>query len=218
MSLSRFLRDYLYIPLGGNRKGLLRRYGNLMITMIIGGLWHGANWTFAMWGALHGIYLVIHHTWRYLTAHYSWAQSRRLNPLKWMLTFLAVLVGWVFFRSRTFDEAIFVLRGMAGLNGVLLPDNIKPLFAKALHPLGVVFGNTSVSPMCYVWILALIPIVFFSPNSQEIFQLAEPGQGQITISRALWKPTVFWGCLCGALFALACMRMRTVHEFIYFQF
>ena len=63
MSLSRFLRDYLYIPLGGNRRGKLRRYINLMITMLLGGLWHGANWTFLIWGGLHGLYLIINHVW-----------------------------------------------------------------------------------------------------------------------------------------------------------
>ena len=88
MTLSQFLRDYLYIPLGGNRYGLIKRYRNLLLTMVLGDLWHGAHWTFVIWGAMHGIYLVIHHAFRHATAHIVWpARLRYFNFLSIFLTF-----------------------------------------------------------------------------------------------------------------------------------
>ncbi len=72
MTLSRFLRDYLYVPLGGNRLGRTRRYVNLMVTMLLGGLWHGASWTFVVWGGLHGAYLVVNHAWQWLKEKSGW--------------------------------------------------------------------------------------------------------------------------------------------------
>jgi alginate O-acetyltransferase complex protein AlgI len=110
ITLSFFLRDYLYIPLGGNRRGEVRRYLNLFITMLLGGLWHGANWTFVIWGALHGAFLAINHMWV--------ASKRRLpNSIAWALTFLLVTMAWVFFRSPTFSRAGEVLKAMAGFSG-----------------------------------------------------------------------------------------------------
>ncbi|MFD0987423.1 MBOAT family O-acyltransferase [Methyloligella solikamskensis] len=115
MTLSRFLRDYLYFPLGGNRKGVVRRYLNLMIVMLLGGLWHGAAWTFVVWGGLHGLYLMLNHGW------IEWVESRIAipAPLKHVggvaITFLMVAVAWVFFRAPTFDRAFEVLRPMFGM-------------------------------------------------------------------------------------------------------
>ena len=128
MTLSRFLRDYLYIPLGGNQKGPSRRYVNLFITMLLGGIWHGAGWTFLVWGAFHGLALVGHSLWRALVLAVApnWAQRAwpGLGLLAWLLTFMCVVVGWVLFRSADLATALSLLRGMAGLNGALLPDQI----------------------------------------------------------------------------------------------
>lgn len=110
MTLSRFLRDYLYIPLGGNRGGELGRYRNLMLTMMLGGLWHGANWTFLLWGTLHGLLLVIHRAW-----------SRLGKPLPvWLaraLTFVGVMIGWCLFRSADFAHAGRYLVSLTGIHG-----------------------------------------------------------------------------------------------------
>ena len=114
MTLSRFLRDYLYIALGGNRRGPTRRYANLFTTMLLGGLWHGAAWTFVIWGALHGAYLIINHGWRLVAGTAAWAQSRLAKGFAWLLTMLAVVVGWVFFRAESVGEALAMLRAMAG--------------------------------------------------------------------------------------------------------
>src|SRR6185295_4237272 len=97
MTLSRFLRDYLYFPLGGNRRGKARRYLNLMITMLLGGLWHGAGWTFVIWGGLHGLYLVINHAWQAATHGIAgssrWLESRFATAAGVLVTFLAVTVA-----------------------------------------------------------------------------------------------------------------------------
>ena len=116
MSLSTFLRDYLYIPLGGNRGGGARRYVNLMVTMVLGGLWHGANWTFVIWGGLHGLYLGINHGYRALCGPWLARVEHHLayQMLAWALTFCAVVVAWVLFRAPDFATAATILHGMAG--------------------------------------------------------------------------------------------------------
>src|SRR2546423_12840766 len=96
ITLSRFLRDYLYIPLGGNRHGPLRRYLNLGIVMLLGGLWHGANWTFVAWGAVHGLLLGLNHAWRAVPWSRSRAfKSRPAEGFAVLLTFLAVTFAWI---------------------------------------------------------------------------------------------------------------------------
>jgi D-alanyl-lipoteichoic acid acyltransferase DltB (MBOAT superfamily) len=128
ITLSRFLRDYLYIPLGGNRRGEARRSVNLMITMLLGGLWHGAAWQFVLWGGLHGLYLTIHTQYR----------RRRLPP--WpppfgqALTLLAVVLAWVPFRAEGLPAAWAMLRGLAGLNGIALPQMVVHAFPTLAAP------------------------------------------------------------------------------------
>ncbi|MBW4023232.1 MAG: MBOAT family protein [Proteobacteria bacterium] len=117
MTLSRFLRDFLYIPLGGNQRGEQRRLLNLMVTMLLGGLWHGAAWRFVLWGALHGVYLVTHEAW--MRHAPPWA---RLPPiLAQALTLLAVMLAWVPFRAPDLAAAEAMLRGLWGLNGLAVP-------------------------------------------------------------------------------------------------
>ena len=111
MTLSKFLRDYLYVPLGGNRRGGARRYVNLSVTMLLGGLWHGASWTFVTWGGLHGAFLAINHLWRR-------AGLQLPGPIAWAITFSAVMIGWVFFRAPSLERARVILSGMAGVNGL----------------------------------------------------------------------------------------------------
>jgi alginate O-acetyltransferase complex protein AlgI len=110
MTLSRFLRDYIYIPLGGNRRGAVRQAVNVVLTMLLGGLWHGASWTFVAWGGLHGAALAVNG---------AWARGERRLPRAagWLLTMLFVLVGWVLFRAADFGTAWHILRAMAGFDG-----------------------------------------------------------------------------------------------------
>src|ERR1700730_9593431 len=113
MTLSQFLRDYLYIPLGGNRHGRVLRYVNLMITMLLGGLWHGPAWTFVAWGALHGAYLCINHAWNSLGPKVTPRLAPLANIAAQALTFIAVVIAWVFFRADSMDSAFYVLSKMA---------------------------------------------------------------------------------------------------------
>src|SRR6185503_17645021 len=117
ISLSTWLRDYLYIPLGGNRGPAWFVYRNLMLTMLLGGLWHGASWTFVVWGGLHGLALAVHKLWM------GWRGERTApaGPVRklvaWATTMLLVCVAWVFFRAPDFATAFEVLRGVAALRG-----------------------------------------------------------------------------------------------------
>lgn len=110
MTLSHWLRDYLYIPLGGNRKGRLRTYVNLMITMLLGGLWHGAGWTFVVWGGLHGLFLSVEKAFASLAPRGSFTLPRFVRQL---ITFHLVCFAWIFFRSSSFGVAWAILRGIA---------------------------------------------------------------------------------------------------------
>jgi D-alanyl-lipoteichoic acid acyltransferase DltB (MBOAT superfamily) len=124
ITLSRFLRDYIYIPLGGNRKGEVRTYINLLITFLLGGIWHGAGWTFVFWGFLHGAALVVHRVWRKFEIDLP-------KILSWFITFNFINIAWVFFRAKSFDDAIKVLSAMFGMGeGVfpLSPDKQYLLF------------------------------------------------------------------------------------------
>ncbi|HME21372.1 MAG TPA: MBOAT family protein [Acetobacteraceae bacterium] len=118
ITLSRFLRDYVYIPLGGNRHGEARRNVNLMATMLLGGLWHGAAWNFVLWGGPHGIFLVLH-------GRFPWRLPAVVGHT---LTLLAVVIAWVPFRASGLDATLAMLRGMAGCNGIALPQMIVHAF------------------------------------------------------------------------------------------
>ena len=118
ISLSNFLRDYLYIPLGGNKKGPVRRYINLGLTMVLGGLWHGASWSFVLWGALHGAYLMVNHGSRALIVRAGWSDrlecSAAFGLLAWALTFMAAALAWVFFRAHTLEGALRIVQALVG--------------------------------------------------------------------------------------------------------
>ena len=181
MTLSRFLRNYLYFSLGGNRRGPARRYVNLMATMVLGGLWHGAAWTFVFWGGLHGAYLIVNHAWQVLARRLGRDPER---PTPWgrglgrLLTFLAVVVGWAFFRAETWQRAFDLLAGMAGLNGVVVPARVlEPLggLGSLLTGAGVVAGKTTLLDVsCFPWLAVLLLIVWFVPSTQEWMAEFEP--------------------------------------------
>lgn len=111
MTLSRFLRDYLYIPLGGNRCGSIRQSSNLIITMLLAGLWHGAGWSFVIWGGMHGVGLAINHTWK------KFALFSIPKPIAWIMTLLFLLFSWVLFRAENFSTATHIWQSMMGMNG-----------------------------------------------------------------------------------------------------
>ena len=129
MTLSVWLRDYLYIPLGGNRHGGAQTARNLMITMILGGIWHGANWTFLIWGAMHALALTADHNWRLTRAYERINGYFTYKAIAWLVTFHFVCLTWIFFRSPSLDEAQAFLAGLWSDNGagVTLPWIVGPL-------------------------------------------------------------------------------------------
>jgi D-alanyl-lipoteichoic acid acyltransferase DltB (MBOAT superfamily) len=228
ITLSRFLRDYLYIPLGGNRQGPPRRYANLMTTMLLGGLWHGAGWNFVIWGGLHGLYLVCNHAWQNfrvkVLGHDLRRQTTAGHVMGVLLTFLAVVVGWVFFRAPSLAVAFNVLQGMAGLHGVVLPEQ----WAAGLAPDGVAtvaglsfgyleaFGGTRQ----VAWIAVLLAIAWGVPNSQQLVGWLRTNViarvGQYAAEARSWS---MLGALSMLITLLAVINgSRGVSEFIYFNF
>jgi D-alanyl-lipoteichoic acid acyltransferase DltB (MBOAT superfamily) len=136
MTLSRFLRDYIYIPLGGNRKGEFRTYTNLLATFIIGGIWHGAGWTFIFWGFLHGMALVIHRLWNRLGFKlYSW--------VAWFVTFNFINISWVFFRAKEWDDAIRVLSAMFDFSNILTVTGYQQIAYISLFLIIIFFKNSN---------------------------------------------------------------------------
>ncbi len=230
ITLSTFLRDYLYIALGGNRKGEVRRYANLMITMVLGGLWHGAGWTFVIWGGLHGGYLLINHAWNHVAKKRA-AEGKTLKlgalPAQ-AITLLAVMVAWVFFRAPNFEVATDVLSGMAGLNGKISPQAYAALygseFFRGLDNLLWFDGAVKAFDQAAPWMLLGLGIVIalFMPNSQEFIDGAHAKQKLDAIKRRLsilrWEPNLGWAAALSVGFILSLSSMGKVQEFIYFQF
>ena len=236
ITLSHFLRDYLYIPLGGSRKGSLRRYFNLVITMLLGGLWHGAGWTFIFWGGLQGIYLVINHLYRSIRkslGHNLKNDGWLLCGIGWFTTFIAVVISWVFFRANNFETAISMLGSMFGFNGIQLPIFLEPHFG-FLRNYGVgFFGftvNVGISQKYATFGIAiLLLIAWFTPNTQEWMgkynpTLTEPirhdrSQWQQKFWQSIsWKPNKVWTLIVAGLTSLSLLCFTRVSEFLYFQF
>lgn len=203
ITLSNFLRDYLYIPLGGNRKGGFLRYRNLLITMLLGGLWHGANWTFVVWGGLHGLYLIVNHALRHLLGERSNLAVRAGGALA---TFFAVVLAWVFFRASSIDVALDVLQAMGG-------GTLTPAMQESMLGVNRIMQLSS----CLWWLGVCAAIVFCVPNVYELLgrglrlsaeQRLESGRGNILLG----------GMLMLCLLLLAISETRGVSEFLYFNF
>lgn len=229
MTLSRFLRDYVYFPLGGNRRGTMRRYLNLLTTMLLGGLWHGAAWTFVAWGGLHGMYLAINHVWQGLSI-----AARLRTSVTWCffgraITFLAVVIGWVFFRAESFATAARVLRGMSDVRQIfVLPEQLLPYLgtaANVLRAMGVTFKFGSVPLILQgpLWIVPLLVVVLTFPNVQEILGQQRLALSNIDSSLSVtsgwtWRPTARWAMTLAALIVLGLASINEAGEFLYYQF
>ena len=206
MTLSRFLRDYLYIPLGGGRCHPLRRHANVMITMLLGGLWHGAGWTFVIWGGLHGIYIVLNYAWRSLRPRLPFALAPvPARVLAQLLTFFAVVVAWVFFRADSFSAARAVLEGMAGMHGISKAD---PYY----------FGAPQLKGL-----LAMFIVAWGLPNAQQLLHRHRPviptyADEVLPPGRLSWRPNAAWALLTAGLLLTAAINLTHVSEFLYYQF
>ena len=215
MTLSRFLRDYLYISLGGNRHGRLRRHVNLIITMFLGGLWHGANWTFAAWGLLHGFYLVLNHAWLETKPRLAWVTviPRQLRLLSaHALTLAAVLLAWVLFRATNFSSAMALLGALFNQGPLHLIDALPVI--------------TGIRSERWLWLGFLWCWMLFAPNSQTVCSRYRPVLGLVEPStlagiaggRWLWRPTTGWAIYVAVIFIAAFLSLSTISEFLYYQF
>ena len=242
ITLSRFLRDYLYIPIGGNRRGPVRRYLNLGIVMLLGGLWHGANWTFVIWGGVHGLMLAVNHAWRALPFSNSAVfKSRPMERFAVLVTFLAVTLAWVPFRADTFADAGTMLsylwpapadpNGLASFRGLIqgqfedlrylsrLTDWFKPreLWPPVLPPH---FLATATQPMGLL-LLCVGVATFAAPNTYQIFARFEPALGlpeETTWSGALARLDWRVAFVVAGMFLLCVLRLSHVSPFLYYQF
>lgn len=188
ISLSSWLRDYLYIPLGGNRKGRGRTYANLMTTMLLGGLWHGASWTFVVWGGLHGLYLAIE---RWLTETFAGARIARTVLFQFamaLVTYFAVNITWVFFRAQDFPQAFSMLVSMFGLQT----------------------EATSVLPT-----IRIIEVIVVTVSLVGIHWFMRERSLEDVAQRA---PTWLLGFIWGAMLFAIITTQGTGDAFIYFQF
>jgi D-alanyl-lipoteichoic acid acyltransferase DltB (MBOAT superfamily) len=186
ITLSRFLRDYIYFPLGGNQKGKWRTYSNLFAVFLVGGLWHGASWMFVMWGALHGGAIVLHRVWQ--------SMGMKMNALlAWFITFNFINITWIFFRANEWNDAVNVLRGMFGFNGL---GNISELAE---------FGGLSTIDLVMMLIVFIIGFsVFFTKNSNQMLST-------LRLNKKSMLFTVFLMCV-------GILHLSKVSTFLYFNF
>ncbi len=207
MSLSAFLRDYLYVPLGGNRHGPGRRYLNLFITMLLGGLWHGAAWTFVFWGGLHGVYLAVNHAYRRALGprHAGIAAHPAHKLAAWALTMLAAIIAWVFFRAVDFSSASTILQAMAGTTAQ----------ASAVDAHVLLWNQGLAVERALLWCAMLSVLAFMCPNSNRI---GEALRLRCNARPALAAATLGAATAAVALLVLINETRSAVSAFIYFNF
>jgi D-alanyl-lipoteichoic acid acyltransferase DltB (MBOAT superfamily) len=218
ITLSRFLRDYLYIPLGGNRLGEQRRYINLLVTMLLGGLWHGAGWNFLVWGGLHGIYLSINHLWR------GWRGSKPevsmaglvVKGACWAITFFAVVVAWVFFRAKTAAGAWQMLQGLfgaeAGSSAYASPGILR------LMDLPMLVGEAQLLLIGGGAVALALAMALCLPNVPQLFRYREYRRAPERAAWVRWRPNAAWALLSALALAISLFGMWQRLEFLYFQF
>ena len=199
ITLGRFLRDYIYIPLGGSRVSEWRVYRNLLVVFVVGGIWHGAGWTFVFWGFLHGVGLVVHQIWR--------KRGFELSPMVGRATtFLFCNFAWVFFRAESWHQATALIGGMIGLRGLHLPVRFQQYFSSDVSWIEFdgVWQVLTDGNLSLVWIVVLLLVSCYAPNSSQI-------QTNFNYS----KKTAFFASV---LMTVSLLRLDRVSEFLYFNF
>ncbi len=213
ITLSRFLRDYIYIPLGGSRKGQLKTFINLMATFILGGLWHGAGWTFIFWGLLHGIAVIVYRLW-------SRIGIKLPNWMSLCITFNFINLSWVFFRAKEWKDAIKVLGGMIDFNAVVFTPDFIYIYERTFKKLAFIMPNLTATIQqafifdfkTYWWILVAFILVTKFQNSYEIISYNQ--SSQVPVLRKVHS--VYFAILF--MFSILYMSLSTHTEFIYFNF
>jgi D-alanyl-lipoteichoic acid acyltransferase DltB (MBOAT superfamily) len=233
MTLTRFLRDYVFHPLGGKRKSHWRRYAALFATMVLAGLWHGAGWTFVIFGALQGALLILNHEWRRRSG--KWWGRKREDPGRAeliacrTLTLVVWIAGLMIFRANDMSEAAAILKGMAGWNGFALPQvwlsKLGPL-GDFLSGMGVSFGIIAAQETMKAvpWIVPLLLVALFAPNTQAIMAryMTEYKSTDLTLGpfgRFLaWRPHPAWAIGFAVISVVAMLKLTQISTFLYYQF
>lgn len=201
ISLSIFIRDYLYKMLGGSRKGFLRTLINILITFLLCGLWHGASWTFILWGALHGLALITYKIWKLLKVKIH-------SYISWIITFTFINFSWVIFRADNWEDAKKILKGMTGQNGILVPEYLKDLLSKFSvidFQYGVsFFKNTEGSKFTILLIISTLIITLFAKNSNELNKIK--------------KIDMKWSIIVGFVIFYSIISINKNQPFLYFNF
>ena len=226
ITLSRFLRDYLYIPLGGNRAGTLRRYANVMITMLLGGLWHGASWTFVAWGAVHGGCLVANQLWRGARIHMpglNAALSRVPKPLRvvtgWGATFSVVLASWVLFRAATMQGALSMLSAMLGISRSATMTTFVPAASVRFADLPWTLSVDRYAAVAATAVGLGLAATIALPSTMDVFRYREYRSPPLAKrGRWQWRPTGWWALGVATALSLSIFGMWQHLEFLYFQF
>lgn len=194
ITLSRFLTQYIYIPLGGNRKGKSRTYINILIVFLISGFWHGAGWTFIFWGFLHGLATVISRYWKTL--------GIKLNTfLAWFITFNFVNIAWVFFRATSWDDAIKVLKGMFGINGFTFPVYLGENYGTEFSTFFL--ENLEIMKPAFAIIIGLT--ISISVKNSIAFS-------------ERFRPNFFYSIFVVVILVYSVLNLTKITEFLYFNF
>jgi alginate O-acetyltransferase complex protein AlgI len=225
VSLSRLLREFVYVPLCSKKPGPVRRGMALTVTMLISGLWHGANWTFLAWGAVHGVALVVNMIWRNLRG-----VPRAVFGAKffgWAITFLVFAVSLAFFRAPNIESSWRLFAAMAGFGHAPVPEHLTLNLDTWAIRLGFVseelvrswFGATW-SVAGSLWTLAALAIALLVPDTMEIVDYREDDDLRSNWRRQTWKwrPTLGWFALIAIIFVVAVNAMKNANEFFYYQF
>ena len=236
MTLSRFLREYIYTPLSHGKKKSWQLMMNLSITMVIGGLWHGAGWNYLLWGGLHGFYLTINHLWRNLRRkmgqdlRYSTAMGSFLGCA---LTFLAFVFSLAFFRTKDLNSAELMAGGMLALHGIALPlewknqlgflEPVVTFLGFSFQKLNARVMDTGFSSDAFKSLFYLSILIWLMPNSQQImdkyFPALTPYPGDKKyVPKFIWQPDLLWSFLIAALTIIGLANITKVSEFLYYQF
>ncbi len=216
MTMSFFFRDYLYIPLGGSRCSEFRHVFNLILTMAIVGLWHGAGWTFILWGVLHGLYLAVHRLYKWVVGDVP--QNRFYKSASWVLTFVCVVIGWTIFRAENLDQAGLMLKSMAGLNGIVLPNMLSGLPLDGNGLIGYVGQGEKLQMMSknifgFLFVAGIACLTL--PSSMSYFRICTRKDSGFSFKfKADIKTSVFFA----ALLIVSLLMLNKVSEFLYFQF
>ena len=218
MTLSGFLRDYVYIPLGGNRRGQARRGLNLMLTMLVGGLWHGAGWNFVLWGGMHGFFLLINHGFRRVIPAGRGVARVFLGRV---ITFMAVAVAFVYFRAPSLEVGNHLL--------IALPGDVSGGFSSyylgQIHSsfqfelLGLAAGALGGTAFCLLLLLLTLALAQMAPNALEIVNSEKVGfEGVLPASRLHFSPNLWWSLFLATTLWLVVLSLTRVSPFLYFQF